>query len=396
MGWKEHDHPRDVRGRFGSGSAAPKHSQPQGGSASSISRALSGAAAVHNRMKADTNGGGGKPGKSWPAKPPKAPKPPKASKPTPKAKPVAKPAWPQPDKKTKPKADAAAAKPGSRKPPKPATGKTSGPPTKASRPATPGVPPKAQPYHRNLDGIEDLANSVENGFPPRDRRTLTGGESATTELLTLKDGRRVVHKTGVADGLDDSYAAEQASSLMARALGLPAPRVYRNDDNSVYMDYVDNAITATELQETQPHEWETRSRAMLDHDDANLIGLLDALTSNPDRNTGNWMLTPDGHAIPIDHGHAYMSIDMDTATFNPVNPTGPIHINGIGFVDNYIGGSNPLTKADVAEVRRRLEGLRPDFDHLGKAAWLDYSLRVLDTLEPDAGGFGNIIGGGAK
>ncbi|MFF0864171.1 hypothetical protein ACFYUV_20600 [Nonomuraea sp. NPDC003560] len=245
-------------------------------------------------------------------------------------------------------------------------------------------------WHPSLDGIEDLARAVESGKPPRSREVLAGGESAVTELLTLADGTRVVHKSGTS--LATANDAEQLSSLVARALGLRAPRVYRNANDSIYMEYVEDAVTADELRESQPREWEARVAAALDWNDGNLVGLLDVLISNSDRNAGNWMLAADGRTIPIDHGHAYTVPSDDLETYQPV-PEGPVErLTGQGpFADAYADGSNPMTKADAAEARRRLEALRPDFELIGRGAWLDYSLNVLDKLEREASGFGSVF-----
>ncbi len=243
------------------------------------------------------------------------------------------------------------------------------------------VSPQAQQFHRNTDGIEDLAAAVDDGYPPRERRALTGGASADTELVTLKNGTKVVHKTG---GNPD---AEQAASMIARALGLQAPRVYRDHESSVYMDFVDNAMTADELRELHEPEWDRRRRASIDHDDGNLIGLLDVLISNADRNTGNWMLTTDGRTIPIDHGHAFSGVPSSgRVRVRQVRGDGP-------FAGNYTSGPNPLTKADVAEVRRRLESLRPDFEHIGRSRWLDYSLGIVDLLGQNAQGMSSLFAG---
>lgn len=259
------------------------------------------------------------------------------------------------------------------------------------RPAEQAAPPSAR-FHRTLDGIEDFAASVEDPRPPLARRTLTGGESAVTELVTLADGTRVVRKSGVTADVPDALDAEQAASLVARALGLRAPRVYRNEPDSIWMEYVSDALTADELRETDPAQWEARNAAALDHNDGALVGLLDALISNTDRNAGNWMLTEDGQTVPIDHGHAYTVLADDLETYLPV-PAGPVRgVTGQGpFAEAYTGGSNPLTPSDVDETRRRLEALRPDFEHISRGPWLDYSLAVLDKLEPEARGFGSVF-----
>jgi hypothetical protein len=263
-----------------------------------------------------------------------------------------------------------------------------------SKPKAPKAPPKPEPqgdakrYHRDLDGIEDLAHDVENGFPPKDRRPLGGGAVADVELITLKDGKKVIRKKArPGSGGIQEADGEHAASLIARKLGLDAPRVYRNDRESIYMDYVEHAQTADEL----IGHGGKRPKRVADAagtDDGKKIGLLDLLTHNFDRNSGNWMLRDghDGHVIPIDHGVAYTEMpDGDVVDLDNVVSD---------FADLYTQhDSNPLTREDVKEIRQRLENLRPDFERLGHGDWLDYSLRVLDALAPKAKGTRNLVAG---
>ncbi|MGW4663190.1 VG15 protein [Streptosporangium sandarakinum] len=250
--------------------------------------------------------------------------------------------------------------------------------TQEEPPRRPAVPDEARPYHRDLNGIEDLAHAVEDEQPPADRIRL-GGMSAMTELVTLQDGTRVIRKqTRPELGVTQDGAAEHMAFLVARALGLRAPGVYRNEPDVVWMEFMDNAVTA---EETDPD----RAAEARASDDGKVVGLLDVLLFNYDRNAGNWMLTDNGQIIPIDHGVAYGEI-------NEVPEEK--HLSFLNdFADQYKGDSNPLTSADIAEVRRRLEELRPDFEHIGRGAWLAYSLRMLDLLEPRAAGTRNLIAG---
>jgi hypothetical protein len=123
-----------------------------------------------------------------------------------------------------------------------------------------------------------------------------------------------------------------------------------------------------------------------DSDEGRLLGLLDVLTHNADRNDGNWLLTSGGDLVPIDHGMAYGEI------ITPAYKPSLEFVNSV-FADHYKGGTNPLTAEDVAEVRTRLEALRPDFDLLERGHWLDYSLRMLDRLGETASGARNLVAG---
>ncbi|MFI6813760.1 hypothetical protein ACIBG7_15170 [Nonomuraea sp. NPDC050328] len=244
----------------------------------------------------------------------------------------------------------------------------------------------ASRYHRSLDGIADLAAAVEAGQPPAETKRL-GGASAQTELVTLKGGAKVIRKrarTGTAE-LQDADA-EHLTSLVAKALGLAAPAVYRRSAGEVWMEYVADGQTA---EDASPWggDLDPRFQAAVRSDQGMLVGLVDALTQNADRNAGNWMLRPDGTLVPIDHGLAYgetITPGWD-ATLEYVNSE---------FSEPYTrGGGNPLTPGDVDEVRTRLQQLRPDFAHLGREEWLEYSLRVLDLLAQDAAGDRPLVAG---
>lgn len=258
------------------------------------------------------------------------------------------------------------------------------------RPTPMPIPKSARKHHRNLDGIEQLVKAVEDGQPPADTRRL-GGSSAETELVTLKDGTRVIRKrqrAGLADAQD--MAAEQLASRVGQALGLRAPAVYRRDAASMWMEYIPDAQTADEASrwgEALP----ARFADAVTSRDGLLLGLLDLLTHNVDRNDGNWMLTSAGDLVPIDHGMAYGDYIV------PGRPA------SMEFVDSAFTAAyrnrdgsprpNPLTTEDVAEVRQRLENLRPDFEHVGRGHWLDYALRVLAMLAEHASGSENLIAG---
>ncbi|GII84587.1 hypothetical protein Ssi03_25770 [Sphaerisporangium siamense] len=244
---------------------------------------------------------------------------------------------------------------------------------------------KARKYHRDLDGIEDLADAVENGFPPDDRRPLGGGAVADVELLTLKGGRKVVRKKArpTSGGIQEA-AGEQIASKVAQKLGLRAPKVYRRDEDEIFMDYVDNAKTADDIT-GWGQDPPKRVKDVPNTDNGKRLGLLDLLIHNYDRNAGNWMLDEDDQLIPIDHGVAYTEM-LDGNRVDLEYIYSP-------FAEHYTQGDNPLTREDVDDVRRRLEELRPDFEHIGHGDWLDYSLRVLDELAKRATGTRNLFAG---
>lgn len=253
------------------------------------------------------------------------------------------------------------------------------------------MPSRAQPYHRSATLPTDLANTVEGGGV-RDEEVLSGGMIADTRLQTYANGRQVVRKT--AEDVHDSDA-EQVVSLMARALGLDAPEVYRNDPNTVHMTYADGDI-ATERIEAEGSNVDFE--ALIHTDQGRALGLLDLLTNNGDRHMGNWLLgSGDDRIIPIDHG---MTFPDTLVTFDRANETIGFDVAGAKratfvkspFVFGYMSltgagwKANDLAPGDVAVIRDRLQQLRPDFEQIGRGAWLDFALARLDVIGDHATG----------
>lgn len=249
-----------------------------------------------------------------------------------------------------------------------------------SAPRVPAVPKAAQPYHRSIEGIEDLAktvNAVRRAGMRAERVKLTGGMSADVELLRLPDGRAVVHKRGHSWGgtpeeakqeRRDQADAEMLVPLVARALGAPVARAYRDRADSVWLEYIDNATFdgADEL---------IRGR------DGILIGLLDVLTASQDRNRGN-LLVQNGRLRGIDHGFAW-GAHLIT---EPVAIAGHRGRPAAWFADSDDLIDNPLTPGDIDILRNRLEALRPDFAHVGREEWLAYTLAMLERMRRHARG----------
>lgn len=268
----------------------------------------------------------------------------------------------------------------------------------------PGEPPKPDPalvphgeaakYHTSLAGIQSLAHSVEAG-PLTQERRLTGGFTAVTDLKRAADGTEVVVKKASQFSTSD---AEQGGSMIARALGLPAPTVYRTAPGFVHMEYITDAETAYELaaaagQAGAIEGYNAMLAEVLASDEGVVTGLLDHLIANVDRNPGNFMIRQGGAStarlVPIDHGNAWFYGD-------PVHTPGPGWARGpfaaIFSEDRTRWEDVPLTKADIATARARLEKLRPQFVQIGREDWLDYSLGVLDEIEPHAVGTRDLIG----
>jgi hypothetical protein len=273
------------------------------------------------------------------------------------------------------------------------------------------VPAKAKRYMRSVEGVEALAKTAQAAGKLADDapqwRRLSGGQSgAATRMAVLDDGRRVVHKRAPDWGSDESRTqadAEHLASLTGRKLGARVAGAYRDQRDAVWVEHVPGHLVERETKAGR-REYDT----WLDTIEAKRMGLLDALVGNPDRNDGNMIFDDDGRATGIDHAMSYDMLGFHdrykTFTTTPqlergaVTPAdfGPAEGPLLYFVTsgeqrNEWTADNPLTAADVAEVRRRLEELRPDYDKLGRGDWLDRSLEVLDRLAEHAGGTESLL-----
>lgn len=245
------------------------------------------------------------------------------------------------------------------------------------------APAVASRFYRSLDGLEDLADFARAG-DQAERRKLYGGQSAKVELVTLPDGRVAVSKRAedwgdkspeVAEDLRRQADAEQMAFLFGRAIDAPVARVYRDKPDHIWVEFIEGSPDDV-------------GAAMIGSLQGIRLGLLDMLSAGVDRNGGN-MIGRHGELIGIDHGFNWgQHIIGDDLMVRPV-PEEPAHhfADESGLLD-----SNPLAPEDVDVIRGRLEALRPDFAHIGREDWLDYSLRMLERLRPHAKGKRRLYG----
>jgi hypothetical protein len=261
-------------------------------------------------------------------------------------------------------------------------------PPAPAKPAAPAIPTEAAPYHRDLAGLDDLSAAVRRVGSDATRSKLSGGVSATTELVELPDGTRLVAKRGmdwgdpdeVAESIRDQATAEQMSSLVGRTIGAPVVRVYRQSEDQVWMEWLPGQVIGD-----LPAD---KAAALVQGRDGQLIGLLDHLTANADRNSGNMMVSGD-RLTGIDHGWSWGRHNL--------GETGPVIQDQANRPAGHYSRDrkwtdNPLTPADITRLRARLKALREDFELIGQGRWLDYSLSMVDQLAPHAKGTVDLIG----
>jgi 8-oxo-dGTP pyrophosphatase MutT (NUDIX family) len=201
------------------------------------------------------------------------------------------------------------------------------------------------------------------------RKRLTGGLSSDVHLVTLPDGRQVVHKRGNEDDPDlvrRQADAEVLAAVVAEAVGTRVAQVVRDpqDPNAVYMEYVDGPRPGRQA-------GIGISLELNEHPDAVRIGLLDALIGNADRQA----IMSDGRPVGIDHEQAWVS--GATGPWDlPSSPGQP----SSAFVDEKTFLPGPLAREELEALEPRLRALRPQFEQAGRGAWHDYVMNAHSQL----------------
>lgn len=209
----------------------------------------------------------------------------------------------------------------------------------------------------------ELHAMVQSGATPVGQ--IRGGAMAHTQLMKHPGGQVSVHKTYPAI-FHERPNNEVAVGLVAEAIGAHYPAVIPDpqDPHAVFMQYVDSHPGGTGIPTRRAHEDALRS------DDGLLLGFLDLLTVNGDRNSGNWITTPDGSTVGIDGGEAFLTTHRYDRDGNVLPPG----LRLPGFTTRFTKLSpwrgrlewrdNDLSPADFDAARPRLQDLRRFFDQM--------------------------------
>jgi hypothetical protein len=252
---------------------------------------------------------------------------------------------------------------------------------------------------KSLSEAEQVQAHLDSGITKRTK--LSGGNIAKTDLVTTKDGHKLVVKTtgdkahGIYGGAVRQQDAEELAALVAARMGLSAPGVLRTGPNEIVMPFKAGE-PAVKIWNRAYEQWqnETEARAkqyqptdpfhspltdLADSDQGKLVGLLDQVIDNGDRHQGNWLVGTDGKAIiPIDHGFSfgYQSVEQPvfTGVFAEAFP-------------NYPGWKDfDISPGDMAQMRKILASLKPEFERLNRTDWYENALRRLEVMAPHAKG----------
>ncbi len=268
----------------------------------------------------------------------------------------------------------------------PSSRKPVGKPKSPSSGVAPEPTGSAARYHLDLHGAGHLADAVEHSKVVEEK-TFDMGNIGDTRYRRYADGTELVWKRGGEHGDPRESDAEQLSSLLGRALGLHAPRIYRNEPDAVNMEFVHGRPAVDEVGPAARHVGERWTAG----DEGRALGLLDVLINNQDRHNGNWMVTGNGSIVPIDHGYAFPAWAVEGG-----DPRVPSFVKS-PFADPFMSPlrfdnkprhwlKHDYTSDDMRELRRRIQALQPDFWKLNRQDWHDFIMARFDALAAKASG----------
>jgi len=260
------------------------------------------------------------------------------------------------------------------------------------------TPTESAPEKRTVPTNDNLWKSYRSGR--KSEQELSGGAIAETTKVTFKDGSVGVQKVMFdpdpedLEGLEpeelaqmtpakDVQDAEELGSLVARAMGMRAPEVLRLNETTTIQQFMSGRVASSlpgvTLLDKKPLKRYART------DDGILMGLLDQVIGNADRNDGNWLV--DGKQItPIDHGLAWHPI----ATKNkgrPVIGEDPFSESFFKFTRHDVEWRKiDVAPGDLIALRDIMETLRPEFKKRNQLSWLEWSLGQIDAMMPYATG----------
>lgn len=192
-------------------------------------------------------------------------------------------------------------------------------------------------------------------FPVQERPRQQGWSAFTRIVTDPKTGQRMVYKR--IDDDPELIEAEVLGYLIGDAIGAKVPRVRRLDENAVAMDFIEGDTIGSWLTDRGINR--TADAAWYSSRDATLLAVMDFITGNGDRNTGNAMVGPDGSLWGIDHESVLLLYAKHGVTSPPPNE----------MVSSEFG-DRPWEREDVTvelldEIEPRLAALQPQFERVG-------------------------------
>ena len=177
----------------------------------------------------------------------------------------------------------------------------------------------------------------------------------TAQYLTAADGKKIFTKEVRSE---DDVNNEVMAMRVANALGIESNHAASPESMVVIMDLIEGQLG------TQYNEAQGDSNAiqkdfvddMENRPDVLLMGVLDYIIGNGDRNSGNYFVTPDNKIVPIDHGNIDWEADEPDPRYSRF---------AHGLLDRIRDGNSPISSAELLRLKNQVGALRSEFVSMG-------------------------------
>jgi hypothetical protein len=193
------------------------------------------------------------------------------------------------------------------------------------------------------------------------------GKHGRTAIVPFHDdsvwvNKRIDLKKQGNDGIT-KHDAEELTSYVSDAFGAGAPPVIRTSPLEIWMPFVEGrmAVAIPELWNDKTG-FNSEILVMYTQTDRGLsIGMMDFSIDNDDRNPSNWIVGPDGLAVPYDHGNAAYLPYRKPGSYRPA-------------YDPFLRAMTTprlrqLPYAHWVRIQRNLDALEPVFADRDKQQW---------------------------
>lgn len=300
-----------------------------------------------------------------------------------------------------------------------------------SDPDTVSIADHARYWHSDLSAMDDLLQAVVSGSSPVgviQRGSSGHSKAALVNFGDGSDGVVTVYFGGPGRDPEDLADADQLASALGRAIGIPVPRVLRVDDHKTVSDPTagagsadaglrlavldlllgidsrdpatvvsdvpvqsEQAFAAVPTPETELTERLARLAAVVAAagprglSRADITARLGNMSASVRDELLAELLEDDNYAIvPSSTGNLLAGARFVYIASPPAG-------SGSQFVRDGAWLPNPLTAADITWLRTRLDAVRQQFVHLGRAHWWQHAAGRLAALARNATGTRNLF-----
>jgi hypothetical protein len=172
----------------------------------------------------------------------------------------------------------------------------------------------------------------------------------SAQFLTAADGTKLFTKEV---RIEREVVNEVLAMRVANAIGIDTNYAANPEPNIVIMKLVEGDLGASYNRRVGADGVMNLINDMENRPDVVRMAILDYLTRNGDRNYGNFIISPDGQVVPIDHGYVtwenpYVNSDFTTELLKRIR-----------------AGNSPISSAELLRMRNQIGALKREFGAYG-------------------------------